>query len=1142
MLFAFEKHKLSELFPGWSNTARSSDEYHHISNACRPIGQGGVAVLWSHDLDRYVKLVDDGNERILPVLFDLPGTPICVINCYLPSGVKHDAVTKYEEDLAAISELLYKYSGPYEVLLVGDMNEDHFNRNATKERLMTKTIRDHSLTDLGMAVRDKPTYVNHNLGHSSHLDHILVKPHPNGSIWSDAEVTEHDDPVNVANSSTHVPVTTTVKIASLQPVSKHKPPRSVKIRKYRWAEVDSQLYGEVLDSEITSHSLELMTTDGAITAFQHILNTAAISAVPYTDVKVSRAKKKVNWSPELAGAVAESKLQLFLWKQAGKPKGDHPLWLDKKSKMKKVRAIQRKEAAMERQKMVQDISQAAENDPKTYHYLIKRQRSCATSTTVILVNGSAITDSEEIREHWAAYYEVLSTPGDDEQTRYTQILTSYMRIISRLDPNVVVVSEEDMQELIHGLKRGKAADRDGYAAEHLKVLTPLAITALCQIFNQILKDRCIPPSLKTSYKLPIPKKGKDARLQDNHRGITIASIFSKLLELICQKYGAEDISKDASLLQFGFTRGCSPSMASLVLSESLAEARFLKTDLFIASLDARKAFDVVCHPILKLKLYQTNIKRSLWLIIDDLYTDGKEVIRWKGVDSREYTVRQGVKQGGILSPLLYKLYINNLLVSLQRAALGYHIGPVFAGAPTCADDILLISDDPFQLQAMLQVAHRYSTQHQYQIHPQKSTVTHMMKSKAPGSSTPALSLGSEPISRVASFTHLGLDWSEGKCAPDVQKRINAARGTAYQLLGVGLHGHCGMDAATAFRTIQTHVTPKLLQGLETAVLQAKDIQQLESFYRRLLRQIQSLPECTAKEAIYVLLGTVPVEALWHLKVLTMFGSICRLGAAHPLHLLAVRQTVVRQDNKHSWFTQAHKIAAKYNIDLSQTLTCPWPKLVWKKYINTVIRSWWHHSLCAAAAQKSTLQQLTLDLCPENQPHPMWTCCYGKLYQVEASVSRARLLVGRYGLQAEKSRYKQRQTSSECPLCDQASEDVIHFLASCPRLSDIRDPAVRDLKRLYTESGLEPPVSATEICSAIINGGGYRRDEDGSRHIISLISASHGQNYSYISQKKNVIKKANQLCNYLCHKLHMARDNIMCHILMSNVNVNHTSQQ
>ena len=76
---------------------------------------------------------------------------------------------------------------------------------------------------------------------------------------------------------------------------------------------------------------------------------------------------------------------------------------------------------------------------------------------------------------------------------------------------------------------------------------------------------------------------------------------------------------------------------------------------------------------------------------------------WDGEQSRPFNINQGVKQGAILSPLLYNLFVNELLVTLEQSGLGVKIGSVYCGAPMYADDLALIVFSAGELQAMLDI-------------------------------------------------------------------------------------------------------------------------------------------------------------------------------------------------------------------------------------------------------------------------------------------------------------------------------------------------------------------------------------------------------------------------------------------------------
>jgi hypothetical protein len=92
-------------------------------------------------------------------------------------------------------------------------------------------------------------------------------------------------------------------------------------------------------------------------------------------------------------------------------------------------------------------------------------------------------------------------------------------------------------------------------------------------------------------------------------------------------------------------------------------------------------------------------------------------IKWQGQHSRTLHERQEVRQGGAWSPAAYKIFINCLLTTYETEKLGTRIGSIFCGVPTVADDVTLVSFDPFELQTMLDTnmshANKHTIHHQH---------------------------------------------------------------------------------------------------------------------------------------------------------------------------------------------------------------------------------------------------------------------------------------------------------------------------------------------------------------------------------------------------------------------------------------------
>ena len=146
----------------------------------------------------------------------------------------------------------------------------------------------------------------------------------------------------------------------------------------------------------------------------------------------------------------------------------------------------------------------------------------------------------------------------------------------------------------------------GLSAEHLKYSGAVLLQTIAEIFNEILTTKSVPEAFKSGIITPVHKKGKDPRTMDNYRGITVSSMLGKLFETIILNYLVE-LNSGQSELQFGFTKGLSPTMASLILSEGILDS----SQKDVAALDTKKAFDVVSHPILMKMLYHQGINSHL---------------------------------------------------------------------------------------------------------------------------------------------------------------------------------------------------------------------------------------------------------------------------------------------------------------------------------------------------------------------------------------------------------------------------------------------------------------------------------------------------------------------------------------------------
>ena len=213
-------------------------------------------------------------------------------------------------------------------------------------------------------------------------------------------------------------------------------------------------------------------------------------------------------------------------------------------------------------------------------------------------------------------------------------------------------------------------------------------------------------------------------------------------------------------LQRGFTKNSAPLNAAFILEEARREALDIGKLLTIILLDAKSAFDVVVHKKLLKKLYHLGIQDKQWTLIKSLHTNASSAIKFNGLVSENFNILQGVRQGGILSADLYKIYIDPLLKQLQQSRLGMNIGHIECGATACADDITLNYTDPTEAQIMLNMAYNYSCIEQYKLQPQKSVVIQMESRKKSRLNPIELKMKDTILSNVETATHLGIKRSK----------------------------------------------------------------------------------------------------------------------------------------------------------------------------------------------------------------------------------------------------------------------------------------------------------------------------------------------------------------------------------------------
>ena len=178
--------------------------------------------------------------------------------------------------------------------------------------------------------------------------------------------------------------------------------------------------------------------------------------------------------------------------------------------------------------------------------------------------------------------------------------------------------------------------------------------------------------------------------------------------MIIDRYGHLLRTND---FQFGFQPCSSTSLCSWMVFETIDCYLRHGSTVYGCLLDCTKAFDTIMHSKLFEKLIAAKVPPIVIRILICIYRKQTAKVRWKGYHSEEFPIRNGVRQGAVISPLFFNFYMNELFNLLSRSGSGCSIENFYAGCFAYADDIFLISASRSGLQDMLNIANKYVEEH-----------------------------------------------------------------------------------------------------------------------------------------------------------------------------------------------------------------------------------------------------------------------------------------------------------------------------------------------------------------------------------------------------------------------------------------------
>ncbi len=410
------------------------------------------------------------------------------------------------------------------------------------------------------------------------------------------------------------------------------------------------------------------------------------------------------------------------------------------------------------EKCLKELEDSVKQDPKSFWKAIKKlSRKRQNIELAIEINSEKVTDINLVLEKWSTDFEKLyNDPPENFGNDSRQRLLNWAGCDIRHECLNAEIEISEIKNALKRCKNNKAVGPDLVSYEILRsehLLVPLQI-----LFNCCLKNGKIPDVWKKAIICPIPKKDSIDTDPNTYRGLSLQScvykLFSSVLNLRIVNYLENSELLHNSQNGFRIGRSCEDHVQILV--SLIRKAIEKNKEIYACFVDFKKAFDLLDRQILIKKLKILGIDGSILDCISHMYNDTlNSVLLNNKHQGLWFETRSGVKQGDNLSPTLFSVYINELLVDLESLNVGVRStkGKII-GALAFADDIVLIAENEIDLQKLVSCLKNWASGRAMCVNLSKTKI--MVFRKTARNVVTNCWYGPDQIETVSEYKYLGV--------------------------------------------------------------------------------------------------------------------------------------------------------------------------------------------------------------------------------------------------------------------------------------------------------------------------------------------------------------------------------------------------
>ena len=732
---------------------------------------GGLGILWRKSLGDKCDIVKFDDNRLLGIEVKLlnqgADIQLLFVNIYMPYDCP-DNVDEYIQYLARINEIIVMHPTPY-VYIIGDLNANTCTKNNGNNSVNSnfgKILIDFCeeenivLADYDLLPKDTYTFVSSAHDTVSWLDHILSTS-PGTDLVQGIQV--NLDFI----SSDHLPISLQLNCETLHVKQLCSMTSNHRID---WSQTDCNsrnhychtsahmLSNVVIDHEMLicrdvscNNTEHKMSIDNMYQGIIKSLCDSSSHLLPNSNRSKAKYQPIPGWNEYVKAAHSEARDAFLVWQSNSKPRSGPICDIMKTTRARFKHSLRNCKANEDRARSDALANNLLKQDNMLFWKDVNKMNHVCTNVVASTIDG--VTGENNIAKVWHDHYCKLLNSNNDTSNK--EFVAAVIGNIVNTETEFSLFKPMDVEHVIDRLKSGKSAGTDSVQSEHFKYAHKKVAGLLSMLFNAMFIHNHLPPKFMETVIVPIIKDKKgNITDKNNYRPIAITSVTSKILEFLLLDRMRSQLSTTSN--QFGFKNKHGTDMCVYTLKQVIEYYNQRSSPVYVCYLDASKAFDRINHWCLFKKLSTRTVDPILLRLLISWYCNQTFCVRWGNITSLFFTVSNGVRQGGIMSPILFNVYMDDLSHKLNKSRIGCSMNGTIINHLMYADDTCIIAPSPSALQELIHICSEYASSNFILFNANKTKYMCFKPKSLKNLYIPTLYLNSVPLTVVTRNKYLGV--------------------------------------------------------------------------------------------------------------------------------------------------------------------------------------------------------------------------------------------------------------------------------------------------------------------------------------------------------------------------------------------------